>query len=659
MASSGVLGAGLAAPSRLMLSPRSRQHHPTAMSSTLARSGCFFSSSSSSSSSLKLAILFIAFVIYSSLVGLFLSVSLTRNERSDEQPAVGDAQRLLRLPIPLSNPDKDAIIRQQFLKQRKQQQSPTQSQEATTLEEKEKYLQLSPPFIIQKNNNYNTNDSADYAWSWPILHIVSTPFMQHQPRLIQLAKSRLKLLQVIALPSLLQQSIHNSTILVHDVYYNTKWKNELDTYYHQLQHRTAERRRIKGKVAGNDATIQEEKSIMIDPIFLWIIKIDPYLNDTILSELQSILEPVKHFTLIVGSNTNYGVGVKPGGWRGGEAGRDILNAYDNGKVYSPSSVTTKTMVRNMDELSSSSSSSYDYQRMKYMIHRAYNVRDQRVVLETRLDADDALNINYFSTLHQSAIRRLIDRRVSGKNNDDDYNDDDDDGDDDDDDTSNENSSLTTKTARWLYWCPATSVQWIPSSSETITSKNPGTLQVLQMPQTCITPGLTLGFAMGTREENVPRYTHDRIYYQIAILHNNSNTMTKPRDIHDCGLYPSSKCVILVDRPKVSAFRSRVMTSAGMHNIETHGVPGIKTDDHYVENTSRLWEHKIEENFGIQTHKVKEVVDYLAANYLATIQDNLKGQCTHGHSCKLSTMEKLQMTIDVLQEEKGGISIDSR
>ena len=629
-----------------MLTPRSRRLHPSTSTTTSRPGGFYFLPLSS----LKLTILFIALVIYSSLVGLFLSVSLTRSERSDhEKPTVGDVHHLLHLPIPLSTPDKDAIIRQQFFLKQRKQQSPTQSQRSA-IKEKDKYFQLSPPFIIQKNINYNTNDSADNAWSWPILHIVSTPFMQHQPHLIQLAKSRLKLLQVITLPSLLQQTIHNSTILVNDVYYNTKWENELDAYYHQQQHRTAERRRRR-KVAS------EEENVIMDPIFLWIIKIDPDLNDAILSELQSILEPVKHFTLIVGSNTNYGVGIKPGGWRGGEAGRDIINAYDVGKVYSPSSVTTKTMRRNMDKLSSSSSS-YDYQRMKRIIHRAYNARDQRVVLETRLDADDALNINYFATLHRSAIRKLIDHRVSGKNNDDDYNDDDDDV---DDDTDNENSgqAIKTTTARWLYWCPATSVQWIPSSSDKITSNNPGTLQVLQMPQTCITPGLTLGFAMGTREETVPRYTHDKIFYQIAILHNNSNTMTKPHDMHDCGLYPSSKCVILVDRPKVSAFRSRVMTSAGMHNIETSGVPGMKTDDHYVENTSRLWESKIEENFHIQTLKVKEVADYLLANYLATIQDNLKGQCTHGHSCKLSTMEKLQMTIDVLQEEKGGISIDSR
>ena len=327
----------------MMFTPRPRRLR-TSTSTTTSRPGGFYFLPLSS---LKLAISFIALVIYSSLVGLFfLSVSLTRSERSDhEQPTVGDVHHLLHLPIPLSTPDKDAIIRQQFLlKQRKQQSSSSYSQRSA-IKEKERYFRLSPPFIVQKNNNYNTNDSDDNAWSWPILHIVSTPFMQHQPHLIQLAKSRLKLLQVITLPSLLQQTIHNGTILVNDVYYGTKWENELDTYYyHQQQHRTAERRRRR-KVAS------EEENVIMDPTFLWIIKIDPNLNNAILSELQSILEPVKHFTLIVGSNTNYGVGIKPGGWRGGEAGRDVLNAYDVGKVYSPSSVTTKTMKRNMDELS--------------------------------------------------------------------------------------------------------------------------------------------------------------------------------------------------------------------------------------------------------------------------------------------------------------------
>ena len=39
-----------------------------------------------------------------------------------------------------------------------------------------------------------------------------------------------------------------------------------------------------------------------------------------------------------------------------------------------------------------------------------------------------------------------------------------------------------------------------------------------------------------------------------------------------------------------------------------------------------------------------------------VHDNLRGQCTHGHSCKESSLEKLQRTIDIYQEELGGIGI---
>ena len=46
------------------------------------------------------------------------------------------------------------------------------------------------------------------------------------------------------------------------------------------------------------------------------------------------------------------------------------------------------------------------------------------------------------------------------------------------------------------------------------------------------------------------------------------------------------------------------------------------------------------------------------NYLGTIRDNLNGQCTHGHSCKISSLEKLQRTIDILEEEIGGVEVYS-
>ena len=72
------------------------------------------------------------------------------------------------------------------------------------------------------------------------------------------------------------------------------------------------------------------------------------------------------------------------------------------------------------------------------------------------------------------------------------------------------------TARWLYWCPRTHLQWNPSVGSdgggmSTSGGNPGTLQVLQMPNHCITPGPTLGFA-------VEHALHQEHELQAAVRH---------------------------------------------------------------------------------------------------------------------------------------------
>ena len=74
---------------------------------------------------------------------------------------------------------------------------------------------------------------------------------------------------------------------------------------------------------------------------------------------------------------------------------------------------------------------------------------------------------------------------------------------------------------------------------------------------------------------------------------------------------------------------------------------------------KLWKETIRINFGISTEKAKETADFMIANHLGTVKDNLRGQCTHGHSCKLSSVEKLQRTIDILEEETGGVQLDGQ
>ncbi|KAL3823411.1 hypothetical protein ACHAXA_004286 [Cyclostephanos tholiformis] len=566
-----------------------------------------------SSKALPVIMLAVFVVAYGCLAWTFLATSLHhRGDDNADGHRGGARQDELRLPIPLSTVRNiEAVSRQLLYNHRRQRMGGVK----VNMPEKENHSRLSPEAVDRGGGG----DPTPSVWSWPMIHIVSTRFMQGQGTLVNLAKSRLKLLEVITLPSLMGQTVLDPIVLS-EVYEGTKWEGALDGGQHHGR---------------NVIDVS-------DPVFIWIIKVDPNLDVGILNELRAMLKPVERFTLVIGSNTNYGIGIKPGGWRGGEASMDVLNAYDDGRVYFP-----------IDD--------DDGDRSHRMIRRAHEARDDRVVLETRLDADDAVNVDYFVTLQRRALRTLVDRSISNY-----YDDRVNDYDDYDENDRGSDEYERSQTARWLYWCPKTHVQWNPSSSDGA-SDSPGMLQVLQIPYTCITPGLTLGFAVGTREKDVPRYPHDKLFWELTVNHNITGTRNKAsagevvdgNDVHDCGLYPSSRCAVYVQHPRVSAFRSRSLTSAGMNNIETRGKPSLATDDAYDAFASRLWEHTIKDHFGIETERAMEAANFLHANYLGTIRDNLRGQCNHGHSCKISSIEKLQCTIDVLEEESGGVQVRPR
>jgi hypothetical protein len=462
------------------------------------------------------------------------------------------------------------------------------------------YIQLSPA-------NNDTSNNNDRPWSWPIIHTVSTRFMQNQGSLQNLARSRLKLLEAVCLPSLQHQSIFYQNKLL-ELYENTKWKDEVSSMIQR--------------------TTSNTSSVVVDPLFLWIIKVDPDIDRQILKELNGILEPVKHFTLVVGSNNNFGVGIKNGGWRDGQAGEDLLDAFQDNRVFFPE-------LAGHDESLGSN--------MHQIIRRAYEARDDRVVLETRLDADDAINVEYITQLQRVALKNLIDTKDSKfvrKPNDDD-----------DDSTPEE----AIQKAKWMYWCAEKHLEWNPSSPFYNPNNDAGLITRFGQFNYCITPGLTVGYAVGTEEKGVPHYEHTKIYPEIALK--SDHQRKKDGDV-GCGFTPASECLWIVNNPAISAFRSRSMTSAGMFNIEAAGVPS-REDKRNLEYSMKLWqEGYIQKWFGISSAKAKEAADFMGGNYINTVRDNIRGQCTHGHSCKISSVEKLQRTIDLSEEGAGGIDISS-
>ncbi len=246
-----------------------------------------------------------------------------------------------------------------------------------------------------------TDSNKTKEWPLPFIHIINTRFMQHQADLINLARARLVLFETFCLRSILHQSIR-------------------------------------------------QKSQHYAP-FLWIIKTDPNLHADVRKEFVSLIEPYP-FIYLVASNVNYGIGIHHGGWRGGEAGKDVLQS----EIWS-GNVT--------------------------LLQQAHEARKTRAVLETRLDADDGLHVRYIEMIQAQAFQQLrYSARVSPKNR-----------------------------ASWMYWCCANHLDWTPTN---VTDY--GTFVPYKSQNACITAGITLGMSVHQDESSIPRFMHHELYQQLTL-----------------------------------------------------------------------------------------------------------------------------------------------
>jgi hypothetical protein len=242
-------------------------------------------------------------------------------------------------------------------------------------------------------------------WPHPFIHIVNTRFMQHQADLVELAKARLVLFDTFCLGSMLGQSLLQG----------------LDT-----------------------------------PPLLWIIKTDPDLNESLLKDLISLIKPYP-FIYLVASNLNYGIGIHPGGWRGGEAGDGVLQS----RVY------TGNMT---------------------LFRQAHAARETHGILETRLDADDGLHVRYLETIQKEALARL------------------------------QYSANESRPLRWMYWCSMNHLDWTPTPPFATGSEfeEYGAFVPFRSSNRCITAGITLGVSVGQNESSLPRFMHHELYSELRI-----------------------------------------------------------------------------------------------------------------------------------------------
>lgn len=391
--------------------------------------------------------------------------------------------------------------------------------------------QSSDELILSTNQQQPMSINMTYPndiWynDYNIVHVVQTRFMQFQPNLITLGYARLKLFQSVTIPSIVSQT---------------------------------------------------------NPNFLWIIRTDPLLHQSILQQLIQTLQDTfpsddnttadvdnssykrKMSVVLVASNDN------PEGFRSEYCIHDITNAtvlFGNVKI----------------------------------VQSYHTAAQDHTVLETRLDADDALAIQYIDNVQKSANTDL-------KND-------------------------------WMVWCAENHMEWQYSSPWDNASKI-GAIIGLKANQ-CITPGLTWGYTTQANRSDIPVSKHQQIFSKVPKC-----VRDKHHQQHGNITNRTGKCLMKLGTDKVpAALRARTPTSAGMDHvyISNHTEDKFPLEQIYKSVwrnvQSELYDALIS-LFGIDQDQLLSTRNYIESNLIAIVQDALDGQCTKGHSCKKGSKIVLQ------------------
>lgn len=322
--------------------------------------------------------------------------------------------------------------------------------------------------------------------------------------------------------------------------------------------------------------------------FLWIIKTDPHLHYSIRSQLVAAVRRMPN-AYVVASNTNFRVNEKfPGGWRDGAEAADLVRSV----VYTG-----------------------DRRRLE----EAMALHDTFPVLETRLDADDGLHTRFLETVQSTAAAQWRKHPDS---------------------------------LRWMYWCSRRHMEWhwmdplvarsaAESTAAAVTNLSSsltdmiytyGALQGVTHSKLCITPGITTGYAVGTRETAVPVFAHDELVKKIKGADGDVA-------MQGCGLPRTADCLQFIEAFVFEAIRSRSPTSAGMLNVQADL---SRVHDTWWVNYA-FW-NMLHESFGLHRESLRWMSAYLTDHLIDIARDNLLGQCTTGHSCKESAKTDLERLV---------------
>lgn len=166
---------------------------------------------------------------------------------------------------------------------------------------------------------------------------------------------------------------------------------------------------------------------------------------------------------------------------------------------------------------------------------------------------------------------------------------------------------------------------------------------------CVTPGITISMRGDMNPSLVPRLDHDKIISYLSDLGGDACNRTGIRD--DDEVSDDGDCFQML-QGWTHAVRSRTPTSAGMM--------GVNPDENQINMVRRgkgtlkklLWS-QMHKDFLIKDSDLRQTNSYFAKHVYDIAEENARGQCTNGHSCKTSSKDRLQMYSDLKVESSDG------
>ncbi|CAB9522524.1 expressed unknown protein [Seminavis robusta] len=251
----------------------------------------------------------------------------------------------------------------------------------------------------------------------------------------------------------------------------------------------------------------------------------------------------------------------------------------------------------------------------------------RIVLETRLDADDGLHTYFVEMMQEEAVRYMSNDKKHGN---------------------------------WLVWCMGTHVEWqygTPWESNNLQLDSTGAITNVTerahqnndlilttdhdygsllpgLTRGCITPGLTKGYGRHVAFEDIPEAQHHLLHTRMRPCDDDENAKKRQH------------CLVIWKRLIPCAIRGRTPTSAGMQFVlgpkhtsylspESEAALGLQTVQQLHDKQPMMW-NSVTRRFLISKESIARLRVFLTDHLRGIAQDNLEGQCTPGHSCKNSS-----------------------